>query len=241
MGRKKKKRAGIVPPDIIKFQLSGGEIHYLWWFIQGSIMFPHTRFQLRKAWGFCERHAWGAILVEASFRHGYMHGPAILYEDLLGPAVQAANLQGPLKNLRLLKNLRNKGPCIMCEMNLGPETRGAASADIVERGRDLKELRVFAQRTKTYWEKTICGRCLGNGSWLRCRRHLIEDASKGAMGSLLPHHDLLDYILQQITLYSRSFRWEFHGTDTEENKAALVSAVGWCSGWQPLLAILGMK
>lgn len=98
-------------------------------------MVPHTRYRLRKAWGFCERHAWGAVLVEASFRHGYMHGPAILYEDLLEPAVRAANFWGPLKSWRLLKSLRNKGPCMMCEMNLGPEKRGAATADLVERGR----------------------------------------------------------------------------------------------------------
>jgi hypothetical protein len=69
----------------------------------------------------------------------------------------------------------------------------------------------------------------------------MEDASKGAIGSLLPHQDLLNHIFQQITLYARSFRWECRGTDTEENKAALISAVGWCSGWQPLLSILGMK
>lgn len=240
MGRKKK-GAKIFPPDITESQLSGGEVHYLWWFIQGSIMTPSIRYRLRRAWGFCGRHAWCAILVEASFRHGYMHGPAILYEDLLHPAIPALGIDGPLKNLRLLKNLREKGPCIMCEMDLGPETKGAASADRVERGRDPRELRVFAQSTRTYWEKTICGRCLGNGSWPRCRRHLMEDASKGAIGSLLPHQDLLNHIFQQITLYARSFRWECRGTDTEENKAALISAVGWCSGWQPLLSILGMK
>jgi len=204
-------------------------------------MVPHTRYRLRKAWGFCERHAWGAVLVEASFRHGYMHGPAILYEDLLEPAVRAVNFWGPLKSWRLLKSLRNKGPCMMCEMNLGPEKRGAATADLVERGRGPGELQAFAQSTEPYWRKAVCGRCLGNGSWPRCRRHLMEDASKGAIGSLLPHQDLLNYIFQQITLYSRSFRWEFRGTETEEGKAALISAVGWCSGWRPFLSILEMK
>lgn len=237
----KKKGVRFLPADITKVQLSGGEIHYLWWFIQGSIMVPDVRYRLRKAWGFCERHAWGAILVEASLRHGYMHGPAILYEDLLEPAVQAIHLQGPLKNLRLLKGFRDKGRCLMCEMDLGPETRGAANPDLVERGRDPGELRVFARRTESYWRETVCGRCLGNGSWPRCRRHFIEDVSKGVMGSLLPHQDFLNYIFQQITLYSRSFRWECQGTETEENKAALISAVGWCSGWQPLLSILGIK
>ncbi len=240
MGRKKK-GTEVFPADLTKSQLSCSEIHYLWWFIQGSIMVPPTRYQLRKAWGFCERHAWGAILSEASFRHGYMHGPAILYEDLLEPAVRTLRLQGPLKNLRLLKNLRDKGPCLMCEMDLGPETKDAANPGIVERGRDPGQLQIFARSTEPYWRKAVCGRCLGNGSWPRCRRHLLEDTRRGNVGSLLPHQDLLNDIFRQITLYSRSFRWDFQGTETEEGKAALISAVGWCSGWQPLLSILGMK
>ena len=55
------------------------------------------------------------------------------------------------------------------------------------------------------------------------------------------HRDLIDYMFEQITLYARSFRWEFQGTETEENKAALISAVGWCSGWQLFLPIIGME
>lgn len=237
----RKKRMRIKLPGLAEAPLSGGEIHYLYWYIQGSIMSPSVRHRLRNAWGFCERHAWGAILVEASFRSGYMHGPAILYEDLLRPAIPALSFKGPLKNFRLWKNLRERGPCMMCEMNYGPETKGTASQDLVERGRDPRELRVFAQRTESYWGKTVCGRCLGNGSWPRCRRHLIEDASKGAIGSLPPHQDLLNHIFHQITHYSRSFVWENRGTATEEDEAALISAVGWCTGWQPFLTTLGMK
>ena len=238
---RKKKRARIFPPDIAKVQLSGGEIHYLWWFIQGSIMAPSVRHRLRKAWGFCERHAWAAILVEASFRQGYMHGPAILYEDLLQPALPALGLKGPLKNWRLIVNLNEKGPCMMCDMNLGPETKGAANEALIVRGRNATELRRFAESTRAYWERTICGRCLGNGSWPRCRRHLIQDALEGSVENLSRHRALISDLTKHITLYSRSFRWGFQGTEKEENKAALISAVGWCSGWQPFLTTLGMK
>ena len=56
-----------VSSDVSRIQLSDGEIHYLYWFIQGSIMVPNIRRRLRRAWGFCERHAWGYILVEAAF------------------------------------------------------------------------------------------------------------------------------------------------------------------------------
>ena len=225
-------------PAIGEFKLSGGEIHYLYWYIQGSIMNSGIRHSLRKAWGFCERHGWGAVLVEAAFRHSYMHGPAILYEDILGLATQALDLHGPVKNLRLRRNLREKGPCIMCEMGLGTETKGKASPDIVQTGSDPSHLQFFAQKTKKYWERTVCGRCVKNGSLQRCRRHLIEDASIGSVRDISFHRGVLDYILEHLVIYARSFRWECKGTDTEEDRAALISAIGWCSGWRPLLSIL---
>jgi hypothetical protein len=85
-----------LPSDVSQIQLSDGEIHYLYWFIQGSIMVPNIRQRLRRAWGFCERHAWGYILVEAAFYRGFMHGASILYEDLLFLALSAFNIKGPL-------------------------------------------------------------------------------------------------------------------------------------------------
>ena len=225
------------PPEQSEFRLSDGEIHYLYWFIQGSIMVPDIRHRLRRAWGFCERHAWGAILVDAAFRQGYMHGPAILYEDLLKPALPAFHLQGPLKNQRLARSLGKKGPCPMCEMGFGPESKGIASPDLIERGRDITELLAFARKTEKYWEKTICGRCAKNGSVQRCRRHLMEDVSKGSIDTLSTQNTLIEYIYYHLSLYHRSFQLEFHGTETEEDRAALISAVGWCSGWGTFLSI----
>ena len=92
-----------------ELQLSDGEIHYLYWFIQGSIMVPDIRHELRRAWGFCERHAWSYILVEAAFYRGYMHGAALLYEDLLTPAVSNLRVRGPLRNRRLARSLGSPG------------------------------------------------------------------------------------------------------------------------------------
>ena len=129
----------------------------------------------------------------------------------------------------------------MCEMGLGPETKGMTSPDIIERGGDSSNLRVFAQKTKKYWERTICGHCVKNGSFQQCRRHLIEDASNGSVGNISLHRGILEYIVEHLVIYARSFVWGFHGTDTEEDQAALISAVGWCSGWGPLLSILEMK
>ena len=159
----------------------------------------------------------------------------------MGIATSAMDVKGPFINLRLPINLRDRGPCLMCNMGLGPESAGMASPDLVTRGQDVTELQVFALTTRVYWEKCVCGRCLGNDARPRCRRHLIEDASRGIVNRFSEHRDLIDYMFEQITLYARSFRWEFQGTETEENKAALISAVGWCSGWQLFLPIIGLE
>lgn len=42
--------------------------------------------------------------------------------------------------------------------------------------------------------------------------------------------------LAHVLRYSQSFVWGYHGTETDEDRAALLSAVGWCRGWQGLLA-----
>ena len=218
-------------------QLSDGEIHYLYWFTQGSIMVPDIRHGLRKAWGFCERHAWGYILVEAAFCRGYMHGASLLYEDLLTPALSISRIRTPLQNWRLARDLRNRGPCPMCKMGFGPHSKGIASPELIKRGRAITELGKLAGSTETYWEKTICGRCAKNGSAQRCRRHLIEDASKGLIDTLSTHHALVEYIFYHLSRYHRSFQLEFQGKQTDEDVAALISAVGWCSGWGAFLSI----
>ena len=225
------------PPDA--FRLSPGEIHFLWWFIQGSIMNPSTRQRMRKAWGFCERHAWGWMIVEASFRSGYMHGPALLYEDLMRAALNAFQLNGPAQHGRLRRRLRDKGPCLMCEEGYGPHSKGIVKEKIVRQGRDLGELLRLAKRTEPYWRDTICGRCAGTASTLRCRQHLIEDESSRLAGEMSVHRSSVTYIFDHLVKYARSFQFEFQGSQTEEDTAALISAVGWCSGWRLLLSIMG--
>ncbi len=213
------------------WQLSDGEIHYLWWFIQGSIMEPHVRSRLRRAWGMCERHAWGALAVEAAFRSDFLHGPALLYEDLMRRALVALELKGQWRAARLARRLRPAGPCHMCEMGLGSASRGMARPELIERGRDTGSLRVFAGRTRAYWWKTVCGQCLGDGSSPRCRPHLLEVVSGGGTVALTSHRALVERILKHLTVYARSFRWECRNTEGDEDRAALLSAVGWCSGW----------
>lgn len=91
-----------------RWQLSDGELHYVWWFIQGSIMEADVRWRLRRAWGMCQRHAWGALAAEAAFRDNYFHGPAILYEDILERALRAFELAGPWPAARIGRRLAHR-------------------------------------------------------------------------------------------------------------------------------------
>lgn len=225
-------------PTVERWRLSDGEIHYLWWFIQGSIMEPGIRWRLRRAWGMCERHAWGALAVEAAFRHGYLHGPAVLYEDLIGRALRAFDLAGPWQARRLARRLRATGPCLMCEMGLGPTAPAVARKELIEQGRDVSALRVFADLTKAYWWKTVCGHCLGDGSRVRCRSHVLEDISRGSVVDLAEHRTLIEYIVGHLAVYARSFRWEYHHTESKEDQAAMISAVGWCSSWRAFIRLI---
>ncbi len=220
-------------------ELSPGEIHFLWWFIQGSIMNPDTRARMRKAWGFCERHAWGWMAVEAAFRSAYMHGPAVLYEDLMERAVMFFEVSGPMQHSRVRRSLRENGPCLMCEEGYGPDSKGIVKPALVTQGRDLRELRSMAQRTLPYWRKDVCGQCDGSGSSVRCRKHFLQEAHLGYASEVDSHKEFVTHIFGHLVKYARSYRWEFRGTRTEEDAASLISAVGWCSGWKLLLSIVG--
>jgi hypothetical protein len=224
------------------WRLSNGEVHFLWWFIQGSIMVPETRRRLVRGWGLCERHAWGALGGEASFRHGYLHGPCKLYEDLLGRA--RAALQTPaavpagVAAHVVARRLRERGPCLFCDCGLTGASGGCAQPWMVERANDPGELARFAARTAEHWRPTVCGRCAGDAAPVRCRGHFREDVAAGR-GDVAAQVRLVGDVLRRLLVYSRSFVWGYHDTETDADRAALLSAVGWCSGWRGLFALTG--
>jgi hypothetical protein len=221
------------------FELSPGEIHFLWWFIQGSIMNPSTRKRLRGAWGMCERHAWGWMVVEAAFRSGYMHGPAVLYEDVMRLAFTMFGLQGPMQTERLKRRLSARGPCLMCEEGYGRDSQWFVKPHLVAQGRDSSEFRALAKTTFPYWREAICGICAGTGAEQRCRKHLIEGEQSDKLRDVSKSRELVSDICHHLAKYARSFQFEYHGTQTEEDTASLISAVGWCCGWGILLSIVG--
>jgi hypothetical protein len=232
--------ASAVPPESEpRFApFSDGEVHFLWWFVQGSIMVPETRWRLRRAWGFCDRHAWGALLGEAAFRHGYLHGPTKLYEDLMEQAQRALAVSGPMAARRAARRLRATGPCLMCELDLLRADGGAARPEVLQRGRDPRWLRELVERTRDHWEPTACGACLGRPTTARCRLHFRRDILDGRRPDVRGQSRLVGAILARLRVYARSFVWGYRDTETDADRAALLSAVGWCSGWRGLQALV---
>ena len=119
------------------------------------------------------------------------------------------------------------------------KARDLLKKKIVQQGRDLTELLGLARRTEPYWRNAVCGTCAGTASTRRCRQHLIEDESPGLADDISVHSSLVTYLSTHLVKYARSFQFEFKGSQTEEDTAALISAVGWCSGWSTFLSIVG--
>ncbi|HYB44704.1 MAG TPA: hypothetical protein VEL75_23210 [Candidatus Methylomirabilis sp.] len=222
------------------WKLSVGELHYVWWYIQGSIMEPDVRLRLRRAWGMCQRHAWGAVAAEASYRGGYLHGPAILYEDLLARALGAFDRAGSRRSPRILAwRLRDSGPCLMCEMGFHGSARGAFSRERSRAGRDPTAIRTIAAATRAHWITAVCGVCSGDCLPPRCRLHLLQELDGGASVDMACHRREVAELHSRLSAYARSFQWECRDTATDRDRAALLAAVGWCSGWEAGLALVG--
>jgi len=225
----------------VPLRLSEGEVHYLWSFmIWGSLMVPEIRRRLRNSWGFCERHAWSWLVMECSFRPDFLHGPALLYKDLMERG-RLAFTGGPHSSTSG-RRLRNRKQCLMCDMGYGPDSKGYPDAYVLKHGRDLTNLKGFAAETSQYWEKCVCGLCMGKQDRdLLCRSHLLDELSRGRLNHRdvdVQKHFVVDYLSERVKIYARSFRWEWRNTNTTEDRASLLSAIGWCSGWGELLKIL---
>ncbi len=229
------RRSAFAPHD----PLSDGEVHFLWHFVQGGFMDADVRVALRRAWGMCERHAFAFLAVDAAFRHGHLHGPALVYEDLMQAALGALGPGAPSRRRAVARALRDAGPCPICALGYGPRSAGFPSDDVATRGRDLTEIRRFALATERDWRSEVCCRCAGTGGSVRCRRHLASDLRAGRPAALEEERERVSRVAARLRRYSRSFRWELRGTDTPDDRAALVAAAGWCGGWGPWLWIAG--
>ena len=227
--------------ELLSWPLPDGAVHFFYWFIQGTIMYPDTRDALRGSWGFCARHAWACLSVEIAFRDRFLLGPAILYEELLERAVRCLAARGPFRRRRLLRTLLAKRPCIACELDIENAGRGAFSQSRLDHGRDTEPLRAFALETENHWRKAVCGACSGDGSSLRCRPHLLQDLAAKVAIDQTAHWRNVQSALTDLTSFYRSLLWGYTGAVPAEQRASIFVAVGWMSGWRPLLDLIASR
>ena len=230
-------RSGVPSPT--EPLISDGEVDFLWWFIQGSLMDADVRARLHAHWGLCRRHSLAFFTVESSFRPHLIHGCTILYAELMQRALRFLSDEGLhcLVPERLaLHFLRTSGPCHVCALGYGPATVGNAPPERLAQGRDLTNAIGFAAANSGGWQPYVCGMCAGNDAPALCRPHLIESMEKEGRGKLGEQRERIQMITSHMERFDNSFRWEQRGTDTAEDRGALIAAIGWCSGWESLLA-----
>jgi hypothetical protein len=227
------------PAQPVHLDLTDGEANHLYRLVKGSIMDPDTRQRLRAGWGMCARHAAASLAIEAAARAGGMHAAAVLYADLIERAVTALTRAGPFAGERALLELRNSGPCLVCQPGIGDGGRGVSMPVLLAQARDGASLSRFMASCAAQWQEQVCPDCVVGAGGARCRRHLVDRPLLGALGmsdELREQRRAIGGLFRHLVAYARSFRWQQRDTNRPEDRAALIGAVGWCSGWSGLLA-----
>ena len=92
-------------------------------------------------------------------------------------------------------------------------------------------LRRFAVELEPLWQESRCPRCLGLATGGRfCRLHFQEAVATGSAVAIEDELRYLSSLMARVETYAKSFMWEHRGNDRAQDRAALLSAVGWCSG-----------
>jgi len=70
----------------------------------------------------------------------------------------------------------------------------------------------------------------------RCRQHLLAAMKARTTVDIVAQRNVLRDLSDRVGRYQRSFSSGAKASD--QDRAALIAAIGWCSGWRPLLAQL---
>lgn len=214
--------------------LSTGEVNFLWWFIQGSLMNAPVREDLRRGWGPCERHALAVLIIENALRPHYLHGPVILYHDLMKRAVAAYAYAWPLHELRTRHALTPTRECHFCALGIDASATGDVPYDRFLRATDESSLRNFMLMTHDGWRPWVCPRCTGMAGGRLCRHHIVESRGTWERGELEEERASVELLAQRLCHYERAFSVDYQGTETTLDRSALIAAAGWLSGWRLL-------
>jgi len=128
---------------------------------------------------------------------------------------------------------------MICEIN--PRRRGWLSDAEINEARDYGRLRSFANELAPLWRESRCPRCLGLATSGRlCRRHLQEAIETHLPVAIEDGLRYLSSLMPRVDTYAKSFMWQYRGADRAEDHAALLAAIGWCTGWSPLASIASL-
>jgi hypothetical protein len=223
--------------------ITDGEINFLWSFIQGSIMNPDTWRRLLDAYGFCERHAWVHISIETTFRDQYLLGPTILYQALIEKALYALHTPRISKH-SIVRKLRATDTCLLCALRIADASPGASPQVRLDRGRESWALQSFASALEPLWGPYVCNVCKGDEPdrkySSRCRPHVLADVRRLKLSDLSGQNDMLEELHDRVTRYQQSFTAGGLKA-SDQDRAALLTAIGWCTGWGPLLTLLNQQ
>jgi hypothetical protein len=218
------------------FLVTEGEVNCIIGFLHDGSIGAEAWHRLMGAWGYCERHAWVSLIVEMAHLNGFVSRSAFLYFDLLQQAAGVLGATGRNAKRTLAKRLGNRNSCMICEIN--PRRRGWLSDAEINEARDQSRLRRFAVELEPLWQESRCPRCLGLATGGRfCRLHLREAVATDSPVAIEDELRYLSSLIARLETYAKSFMWEHRGTDRAQDRAALLSAVGWCSGWSSLASI----
>jgi hypothetical protein len=215
------------------FALTTAETNFILYFIRDGSIGREEWQQLMGGWGYCDRHAWAVLSIELSYLPGFCIRSAYLYTHILAQGVHALGRAISKRPSFARKILSERNPCFICKVS--PRKRGFVADNLIAEGKDGRWLRTFCNNLVPHWQNHVCPRCIG--AWTSgtlCRRHTIEALEGGNIIDFKSEHDRLKDLQHHVLTYEKSFGWYHRGTDRPEDRAALVSAIGWSSGWTSL-------
>jgi len=103
----------------------------------------------------------------------------------------------------------------------------------------------YALRYLEHWQSSVCRLCAGESptaaslaASILCRLHVIEQGQPTLERHLHALRSFLEATYTNLSAFDRSYMLEHKGTAKPEDRAALLTAVGWMNGWRPLLALI---
>lgn len=186
-----------------------------------------------RKWGPCAYHARLLLAMECARFHRDLRSPAALYCSMMRRAEREFHQAAVRDPVDFADRIDDASPCPVCEspatgvsderMNSGALARGAM------------EFQRFREETSAHWRQFVCATCGGERRAVRCRLHLACDLRSGERPDMVRHRRTIEAITGHLIRYARSFDWHHRGSETAEDRAALVAAIGWCTGWRHLI------